>query len=156
MNVLILLEIQSKTLTSKCVVQFFMRGLASGIFYSLRKYQYDPNIYGPGSFPWGQLIWCDYSKITCRELDWSWKFHQAPFILSKVFQVFNPDTHTLPSIYRQLNILCPFGYLLLHNIHLAHSIGEGKRNYNIQTNLYTLKLTNNCVGALSEYLKLFW
>ncbi len=42
----------------------------------------------------GRLIRFSRPKITCEELDWSWKFYQYPFFPSKVIQLFNPDRQT--------------------------------------------------------------
>jgi len=44
--------------------------------------------------PRGWLIWEPYLKITCMELDLSWKFHQDPFFPSKVIELYLEDTHT--------------------------------------------------------------
>ncbi len=46
--------------------------------------------------------WSD--NPTFKELNWSWKFHQDPFIQSKVIQLFNPDRETNRQTDRQTDI----------------------------------------------------
>jgi hypothetical protein len=76
-------------------------------------------------------------KITCTELEWSWKFHQDPFIPSKVIQLFNQDRQTHRQTDRQADICPPihiwmgeifyafFWFLSLPYVCFAHFIHEG-------------------------------
>jgi len=61
-------------------------------------------------------------------LDQSWKFHQNPFIPSKVIQLFSLDKqlHAFPSIYRQAKKCMLFRYLSLYYVRFTLSICEGK------------------------------
>ncbi len=99
-------------------------------------------------------------KITCKELDWSWKFHQDPFIPSKVIQLFNPDrqthrqtdrqTHKPPSIYGRAKLFYAcFWYLSLHYVCFAHSICFA---HSVHEGLFivVVKLVRNATGAKSH------
>ncbi len=65
--------------------------------------------FGPKMYPGGRLIWDPCPKIIYPELYCSWKFHQAPFILSKVIKLQQADRHkqALPSIYVWVKCFMP-------------------------------------------------
>ncbi len=76
-------------------------------------------LFGPRAVPCRAADLRPQPKIIRTELDWSWKFHQDPFISTKIILLFLNDIHTdaHPPIHLQTGkFFIPIWYLSLHSL----------------------------------------